>query len=156
MYKFIFRWKCVERFARSFLTCFICIFLPLQLGSRTWCGQTYNNVFKGETLLNVLLKDPLKYPSRGEALQYGQELLDTQAITCITKRRTFEDGDRLYSVSQSVLGKNDRVFLGKVAKKSPSTKTATQKETVSKQNSPEVRYFMEFTALLIFVDVLNN
>ena len=93
-------------------------------------------------MVNILLKDQAKYPSRETAVQYAQELLDTLAITCITKRRTFDDGDRLYCINRKMSRNDDGAARAKMTKKSYAVTKAVPegKEAASKQTSHEVRH----------------
>ncbi|CAB3987732.1 formin-2-like isoform X1 [Paramuricea clavata] len=116
------------------------------LGSKIWCGQTYNDVFTGETLINTLVADSTIFPSRNSAVEYAQSLLDTKMITCITKRRKFDDTDRLYCINRKELENavgDDSTNIVRTTPKgktdnSPNLKTAqVKKEPLGKPNSQE-------------------
>ena len=70
-------------------------------------------------------------------------------ITCITKRRTFDDSDRLYCINRKELENAVAEDLTSVARtdpkgktdNSPNLKTAQVKEPLGKLNSQEVRYY---------------
>ena len=92
-------------------------------------------------MVNVLLKDQAKYPSRDTAVRYAQELLDTLVITCIIKRRTFDDGDRLYCINRKLSRHDDGATRAKMTKTSAVTKATPEgKQTASKQANHEVRH----------------
>lgn len=109
-----------------------------QIGSKIWCGQTYNDVFSGEILINTLLADSANFTSRDSAIECAQSVLDKKLITCITKRRKFDDGDRLYCINQEELGKFDLDGLPSAVRE--SAKATHVKESLAKRESKEVRY----------------
>jgi hypothetical protein len=117
-----------------------------QLGSKIWCGQTYTDVFPGEILLNTLVADSTNFPSRDTALQCAQSLLDTKVITCITKRRKFDDSDRLYCINRKELEKAVTDESTNIVRPPPKADDSTnsktgqiKKEPLGKRNSHEVR-----------------
>ncbi|XP_028392314.1 LOW QUALITY PROTEIN: serine/threonine-protein kinase CST20-like [Dendronephthya gigantea] len=101
------------------------------LGSKTWCGQTYNDVFSGEILINTLLNDSSNFTSRESAIESAQSMLDKKLITCISKRRQFDDGDRLYCINQKELEKFDGDGLPSTVRESPKA-TQVKKESSAK------------------------